>query len=180
MRSYKLLVFGDSGVGKKSLTVQFCKNYFLESHESIFENSYRKDVMIDDEPCSLEIIINTAEQEEYADISGIRDYDGFLLVYSITSRTTFERVEIFLNQIKQNTDSAPIVIVGNKCDKMIEREVSRDEGKRMAQILGCEVMESSAKTCVNVEKAFHNVVKTIRVTREGARNPKRQKRCSIL
>src|SRR2546421_12515143 len=90
-----------------------------------------------------------------------RDGEGFLLVYSISSRSTFERVERFRDQITRvkDTDDVPIMLVGNKCDKISEREVSREEGMNMARKLRCEFIETSAKTCVNVERSFYTVVR---------------------
>jgi hypothetical protein len=85
------------------------------------------------------------------------------LVYSITSRSTFECVERFRDQvIRVKGTDVPIVLVGNKCDKITEREVSREEGMNMARKLGCEFIECSNKTCVNVDRAFYTVVRMIR------------------
>ncbi len=84
----------------------------------------------------------------------IRDGEGFLLVYSITSRSTFDRVAKFKEQITRvkDTDRVPIMLVGNKCDKVADREVSREEGSYMAKRINAEFLETSAKTCLNVEK----------------------------
>jgi GTPase KRas protein len=60
-----------------------------------------------------------------------------------------------------------MMLVGNKCDKVTEREVTREEGAAMARQLACDFIETSAKTCVNVERSFYQVVKAIRAQREG-------------
>jgi len=72
-----------------------------------------------------------------------REGDGFLIVYSITSKPTFDRIEKFRHQITRVKDAEdiPIVIVGNKADKVQEREVSSDEGKALARRIGCEFGE---------------------------------------
>ncbi|CAG8647485.1 4233_t:CDS:2 [Gigaspora margarita] len=125
--------------------------------------------------------------EEYTALRDqwIRDGEGFLLVYSISSRSTFERVERFHDQITRvkDTEPVPLMLVGNKCDKITEREVSREEGMNMARRLKCDFIESSAKTCVNVERAFYGVVKMIRQNREGGKDSRRNKKkakCAIL
>ncbi|KAF9991527.1 Ras GTPase ras2, partial [Entomortierella chlamydospora] len=59
------------------------------------------------------------------------------------------------------------MLVGNKCDKLTEREVSRDEGYQMSKLLRCDLSETSSKTCVNVERSFYNVVRMIRQARDG-------------
>ena len=73
-----------------------------------------------------------------------REGDGFLIVYSITQHNTFDRVEKFKQQINRVKDSEtiPVVIVGNKCDKTLEREVSTEDGKMLARRLGCQFGES--------------------------------------
>jgi len=183
---YKLVVLGDGGVGKTALTIQLCLNHFVETYDPTIEDSYRKQVVIDDHPCVLEVL-DTAGQEEYTALRDqwIRDGEGFLLVYSISSRSTFERVERFHDQITRvkDTEPVPLMLVGNKCDKITEREVSREEGMNMARRLKCDFIESSAKTCVNVERAFYGVVKMIRQNREGGKDSRRNKKkakCAIL
>ena len=87
-------------------------------------------------------------------------------------------MERFRDQITRvkDSESVPLMLVGNKCDKITEREVSREEGQNMAKKLGCEFIESSAKTCVNVERAFYNVVKMIRARKEGGNQLKKERR----
>ncbi|KAI8384857.1 small GTPase superfamily [Radiomyces spectabilis] len=169
MMLYKVVVLGDGGVGKTALTIQV--SHRSTTYDPTIEDSYRKQVVIDDQPCVLEVL-DTAGQEEYTALRDqwIRDGEGFLLVYSISSRSTFERVERFRDQIfrVKDVDNVPLILVGNKCDKVTDREVSREEGYQMARRLSCEFIETSAKTCVNVERSFYSVVRTIRANREGA------------
>ncbi|KAJ2156870.1 RAS2 protein [Coemansia sp. RSA 552] len=195
---YKLVVLGDGGVGKTALTIQLCLNHFVETYDPTIEDSYRKQVVIDEQPCILEVL-DTAGQEEYTALRDqwIRDGEGFLLVYSITARSTFERVERFRDQIRRvkDQDQVPTMLVGNKCDKAQEREVSFQEGQAMARRLECDFVESSAKTCINVEKAFYTTVKMIRHQRDmqsgnrrnngtgvagSIRREKRRHKCPIL
>ncbi|KAI8985375.1 P-loop containing nucleoside triphosphate hydrolase protein [Pilobolus umbonatus] len=182
---YKLVVLGDGGVGKTALTIQLCLNHFVE-------DSYRKQVVIDDYPCMLEVL-DTAGQEEYTALRDqwIRDGEGFLLVYSITSRSTFERIDKFRNQILRVKDlpNIPLILVGNKSDKVTDREVNREEGMMKARALNCEFVETSAKMCVNVERSFYTVVRLIRQLREGSsiwekssksKKVKKDRKCIIL
>ncbi|KAI8816519.1 small G-protein Ras2 [Fimicolochytrium jonesii] len=186
MTLYRLVVLGDGGVGKTALTIQLCLNHFVETYDPTIEDSYRKQVVIDDQPCILEVL-DTAGQEEYTALRDqwIRDGEGFLLVYSITSRSTFERVERFKQQINRvkDTDEVPMILIGNKCDRVAEREVSKEEGQHLARKLNCDFMESSAKTCLNVDKAFYQVVRAIRHQRNGVPPPtdkQKKKKCTIL
>ncbi|KAA8574431.1 hypothetical protein EYC84_005899 [Monilinia fructicola] len=175
---YKLVVLGDGGVGKTALTIQLTLQHFVETYDPTIEDSYRKQVAIDGQSCMLEVL-DTAGQEEYTALRDqwIRDGEGFVLVYSISSRSSFTRIQRFHNQIQRVKESSssspiypgspispvspsepvPIMLVGNKCDRVTEREVSTQEGHALARELGCEFVEASAKNCVNVEKAFYDV-----------------------
>ncbi|KAI8802472.1 small G-protein Ras2 [Cladochytrium replicatum] len=187
MTLYRLVVLGDGGVGKTALTIQLCLNHFVETYDPTIEDSYRKQVVIDDRPCILEVL-DTAGQEEYTALRDqwIRDGEGFLLVYSIVARSTFERVEKFREQIervKEEERKIPLMLVGNKCDMASQREVTAMEGAAMAKRLRCDFIETSAKNCINVENAFYKVVRMIRAAR-GENGPpakrEKSKKCILL
>ncbi|KAJ3294227.1 Ras GTPase ras2 [Rhizoclosmatium sp. JEL0117] len=170
MVQHRLVVLGDGGVGKTGESLLLCHNHFVETYDPTIEDSYNKQVVIDDIPCILEVL-DTAGQEEYTALRDqwIRDGEGFLLVYSITSRETFFRIERFKEQIlrvKDTDDSIPMILVGNKSDRSGEREVSKEEGIALAQRLRCDFIETSAKNRVNVERAFYNVVRALRKEQE--------------
>ncbi|KAK5168728.1 RAS2 protein [Saxophila tyrrhenica] len=197
MTMYKLVVLGDGGVGKTALTIQLCLNQFVETYDPTIEDSYRKQVQIDSQSCMLEVL-DTAGQEEYIALRDqwIRDGEGFVLVYSISSRSSFTKLEKFHRQIQRVKESAaagsptypgsplsqtmsnaslgpaPVMLVGNKCDRVTEREVSTQEGSALAKKLNCEFVEASAKNCINVEKAFYDVVRQLRKQRVSG--PSRQ------
>lgn len=84
-----------------------------------------------------------------------------MLVYSITARPTFDRIDRFRSQIVRVKDSEniPIILVGNKADKINEREVYKEEGQACAKAMGCDFVETSAKTRMNLEQAYFNVVR---------------------
>ena len=85
---------------------------------------------------------------------------GFILVYSIASRSTFERLEVFRKSMQRAKQGNPtFMLVGNKCDKTHEQEVTREEGAALAHQFGCEFLETSAKTAQNVEPLFMNLVR---------------------
>lgn len=164
-------------------------NHFVETYDPTIEDSYRKQVVIDAQSCMLEVL-DTAGQEEYTALRDqwIRDGEGFVLVYSITSRSSFSRIQRFFNQIQRVKDSSnagspisggylsspslgnggptPVMLVGNKSDRVTEREVSTQEGNALARELGCDFVEASAKNCINVEKAFYDVVRSLRKQRQ--------------
>ncbi|KAF9535531.1 small GTPase superfamily [Crepidotus variabilis] len=123
--------------------------------------------------CFVEVI-DTAGQEEYATLRDqwVREGQGFILVYSIASRSTFDRLETFRQSMKRVKRGDPIfVLVGNKCDKTYEREVSKEEGAALARQFGCEFIETSAKTAQNVERLFVHLVRSLRQSRSSEPGP---------
>lgn len=134
-------------------------------------------------------VLDTAGQEEYSAMREqyMRTGEGFLLVYSITSRQSFEEIMTFQQQILRvkDKDYFPIIVVGNKCDLEKERAVSEEggfpgpasacrgrmwltvlsfftEGEALARQFGCKFIETSAKSRINVENAFYDLVREIR------------------
>ena len=110
----------------------------------------------------------------------MRTGEGFLLVYSITSRDSFEEISTFHQQIAgvKGQNSFPMIVVANKCDLEYERQVDMNgmatrslqrealhcnlEGRALARQLGCKFIETSAKERINVDEAFSNLVREIR------------------
>merc|ERR1712100_985820 len=131
MTEYKLVIVGGGGVGKSALTIQLIQNHFIDEYDPTIEDSYRKQVVIDVEPCLLDIL-DTAGQEEYSAVrdSYMRSGEGFLCAYAITSRSSLDEVTSFREQILRVKDEewVPMVLVGNKCDLDNERQVSTNEG----------------------------------------------------
>ena len=180
MTEYKLVIVGGGGVGKSALTIQLIQNHFIDEYDPTIEDSYSKSfrtvsnlfnkrsgkqVTIDDETCLLDIL-DTAGQEEYSAMRDqyMRTGQGFLLVFAITSRSSFDEVNTFREQILRvkDKDRVPMALVGNKCDLETERQVTTSEGNDLAKSYGCPFFESSAKTRVNVEESFFAVVREIR------------------
>ncbi|KAJ3523529.1 hypothetical protein NM688_g8714 [Phlebia brevispora] len=165
LREYKLVVVGGGGVGKSCLTIQFIQSHFVEEYDPTIEDSYRKQCVIDDEVALLDVL-DTAGQEEYGAMREqyMRTGEGFLLVYSITSRNSFEEISTFYQQILRvkDQDSFPVIIVANKCDLEYERQVGMNEGRDLAKHFGCKFIETSAKQRINVDEAFTNLVREIR------------------
>jgi GTPase KRas protein len=121
--------------------------------------------VIDDEVALLDVL-DTAGQEEYSAMREqyMRTGEGFLLVYSITDRQSFEEIMTFQQQILRvkDKDYFPMIVVGNKCDLDGERQVSTQEGQNLARQFGCKFIETSAKSRINVDNAFYDIVREIR------------------
>jgi GTPase KRas protein len=187
MDHWRVAVLGDGGVGKTALAVQFTLNCFVETYDPTIEDAYRKQLVVDNKMAFVEVI-DTAGQEEYATLRDqwVREGQAFILVYSIASRTTFERLEMFRQSMRRVKRGDTIfMLVGNKCDKTYEREVSKEEGAALARQFGCEFLETSAKTAQNVERLFTNLVRALRsaaVAKDTARHepPKKKKNNCVV
>jgi len=162
---YKIVVLGDGGVGKSCLTIQFTQNHFVKEYDPTIENSYRKQITLDEESLMLDIL-DTAGQEEYSVMRDqyINSGQGFLLVYSITSKRSFETAFELKDKIVQvkERESFPIVLCGNKCDLDKERKVTIEEGQAKAKEWNVPFFETSAKARLNVEEAFLELVRQIK------------------
>ncbi|EJU04578.1 ras-like protein [Dacryopinax primogenitus] len=165
LREYKLVVVGGGAVGKSALTIQFIQSRFVDEWDPTIEDSYRKQCLIDGEVAYVDVL-DTAGQEEYRAMreTYMLPAEGFLLVYSINSRSSFEEITEFMEQILRvkDAESFPVVIVANKCDLEYERQVGAHEGRQLAQHYGCKFIETSAKQRLNVDDAFATLVREIR------------------
>ncbi|KAI9105864.1 ras-like protein 1 [Phlyctochytrium arcticum] len=194
VREYKLVVVGGGGVGKSALTIQFIQSHFVDEYDPTIEDSYRKQCVVDDEEALLDVL-DTAGQEEYSAMREqyMRTGEGFLCVYSITSRNSFEEISTFYQQILRvkDRDYYPIIIVANKCDLENERVVSTQAGRDLARSFGCKFVETSAKQKINVDEAFFSLVREIRcynrdnesrsaLKSSPAGRKKKKNRCTIL
>ncbi|CAI4051524.1 Ras family GTPase RAS1 SKDI_15G2510 [Saccharomyces kudriavzevii IFO 1802] len=165
IREYKIVVVGGGGVGKSALTIQLIQSYFVDEYDPTIEDSYRKQVVIDDKVSILDIL-DTAGQEEYSAMREqyMRTGEGFLLVYSVTSRNSFDELLSYYQQIQRVKDSdyIPVVVVGNKLDLENERQVSYEDGLRLAKQLNAPFLETSAKQAINVDEAFYSLIRLVR------------------
>jgi len=164
----KVVIVGDSGVGKSCLLKRFATNEFNENHYTTIGVDFEvRTVDIDGKAVKLQLW-DTAGQERFRTITSTyyRGAHAILLVYDVCSASTFQNVSYWLNEIRralnssssatQRNDSAVIVLVGNKADcPASQREVSFEEGSRVATEMGVShFMETSAKSSLNVTRAF--------------------------
>lgn len=161
---YKIVLVGDSGVGKTNLLSRFTRDVFnLETKTTIGVEFASRNLQIGSKVIKAQIW-DTAGQERYQAITQAyyRGSSGAIIIYDITSRRTFEHVERWRTEIlKHATQEMVILLVGNKSDLNHLREVSTESGRAMAEKYGLYFLESSALTASNVDSIFYSLVENI-------------------
>lgn len=161
---FKLVLIGDSGVGKSNLLSRFTKNEFnLESKSTIGVEFATRSLRIDNKVIKAQIW-DTAGQERYRAITSAyyRGAVGALLVYDVTRHATFQNVGRWLRELREHTDPNIIVmLIGNKTDLRHLVAVSTEDGKAFAEQESLYFMETSALDATNVENAFTEVLTQI-------------------
>ncbi|RHZ44825.1 hypothetical protein Glove_709g80 [Diversispora epigaea] len=159
-----IAVLGSRAVGKSTLTIQFVENHFVDSYYPTIENTFNKVIRYRGQEIAAEII-DTAGQDEYSIFNETHavGIHGYVLVYSITSRQSFEMIKIIRDKIllHTGTESVPIVLVGNKTDLHMQRTLSPDEGKELATQWKCAWTEASAKHNENITRIFELMISEI-------------------
>ena len=160
----KLMLLGDSTVGKTSILKRYSKNQFNPNYISSigvdFETKYIK---VGKKTINLQIW-DTAGQERFKVIA--KNYynksDGFIIVYDITNKKSFDSVSNWVEQIKESaTNDNKNIILGNKCDLENERKVSKIEGDNLAKTHKCKFFEVSAQNGKNIDKSFLSIIQNI-------------------
>ncbi|KAI3388046.1 hypothetical protein SNEBB_007245 [Seison nebaliae] len=168
---HKVIMVGIGGVGKSALTLKFLYDEFNEDYTPTKVDTYKQKVDLDGKKCELDIL-DTAGMEDYAAIRDnyFRTGEGFLLVFSLTDTDSFEELNEFRDQILRvkypngpgmNATPIPMVLVANKCDLTTNIQVSDDAAKQTASSWEIPYFRTSAKTCENVNEAFHELVRVI-------------------
>lgn len=174
---HKVIMVGSGGVGKSALTLQFMYDEFVEDYEPTKADSYRKNIVLAGNECQIDIL-DTAGQEDYAAIRDnyFRSGEGFLCIFSITERESFEATQDFRDQILRvkgvdsMTDNIPFVLVGNKSDLTSRRQISLQEAESLAAQWRVPYIETSAKTRDNVDKVYYGLLQSIHNMKK-ARDP---------
>lgn len=188
MREFKVVVLGPGGVGKSALTVQFISGKFVERYDPTVEDFYRKEIEVDGDPAILEIL-DTAGTEQFASMRDlyIKNGQGFVIVYSLTSRQSFQDIKLIREQILRvkGTDRVPIVLAANKSDiAETSREVSTDEGCNLANEWMIPYLETSAKNSTIVNSLFTEIVKEmnfkLNISNHGRKDKKKFKKLTNM
>uniref|UniRef100_A0A8C9DPJ1 Ras-related protein Rab-3 n=2 Tax=Lemuridae TaxID=9445 RepID=A0A8C9DPJ1_PROSS len=161
---FKLLIIGNSSVGKTSFLFRYADDTFTPAFVSTVGIDFKvKTVYRHEKRVKLQIW-DTAGQERYRTITTAyyRGAMGFILMYDITNEESFNAVQDWATQIKTYSwDNAQVILVGNKCDMEEERVVPTEKGRLLAEQLGFDFFEASAKENISVRQAFERLVDAI-------------------
>ena len=162
--TFKILTIGESGVGKTCILRRFVENKFLKNHLATIGIDFKtKTLNINDQEIKLKIW-DTAGQERFRNITNqyYKGADGIVLVFDVTDEASFEKIKDWMDQILSNTQQEEIglVLLGNKCD-MEPRNVTEEQGKKMAEDLKISYFETSALTGQGIKEAFEQLTRDI-------------------
>ena len=162
---YKILILGDTQVGKSCFLTRYADNSFQDEYLSTIGMDYKiKNYQAEDGSTIKLYIWDTAGQDKFRAIT--RNYykgaDGIILIYDITKKDTFENVRNWINNIKDEApDRVVLILVGNKVDDERNRVVPKSEGEEIAKEFNLPFFECSAKSDINVTPVFDTLIKKI-------------------
>ena len=159
----KILIIGDSNVGKTSMLLNYTDNYFPESHLATIGVEYKvKKITTNKYNITLQIW-DTAGQERFRSItkSFFRNTNGILFVYDITSRKSFQSVKDWIKDSEMHDSGFEKVLCGNKVDLEQQRQVKIDELKEFGMKKKIDVIETSAKSNINIDESFKKLIDLI-------------------
>ncbi|CAL1290938.1 unnamed protein product [Larinioides sclopetarius] len=172
MRESKFVVLGAGGVGKTSLVLRFLDDVFSSTYKPTVEDCYQHTIQLPDGISHTVEILDTAGSHHFPAMRelSIRSGRGFLLVYSVDSLQSFrEAAQLFALIQDIRGTQVPVVIVGNKCDLEIHRQVPREAAEKEVSdnMEGCEFFEASAKFDTNVKEVFLKLLQMARTLEEA-------------
>ena len=160
---YKIIMVGNSGVGKSTFLCQFTEKRFCPQPLTIGVE-YGSTIQRVDDRLTKFVIWDTAGQENFRSMikSYFRNTMGAIIVYDITNRETFATIPDWIQMVREsNNNDIPIVLVGNKCDLAEDRKISFEEGSALASQSNVTFLEANSKDYQLVEQVYHTLAKMI-------------------
>ncbi len=155
---YKIVILGNTSVGKTSFLIRFCDDKFLEDSLTTIGVDYKNKFVKRNNKNIKLIIMDTAGQERFRSIGKnmIRDADGIILMYDVTNEGSFNEMKEWINNIKENTDieKIGIIMVGNKIDLKDSIKINKQSKTNFENKYSIKIYEASAKDNINVNETF--------------------------
>ena len=162
---YKILLLGDSTVGKTCFLLRYTDDTFLELHMATIGLDYRlKTMVLDDQKIVKVQLWDTAGQDKFRAIT--RNYykgaRGIILIYDITNIKSYDNIKKWINEIKEEIpDKVTIILIGNKIDNERERKITKEQGEQLAKDYNVPFFETSAKTGEGINESVLFLIKKI-------------------
>ena len=156
----KLLLLGDSSVGKTSILLKYISNKFDDSSISTVGVDYM-DKIIDYNKFKIKLQIwDTSGEEKFRTITKnfYRNADGLLVVFDLTKKESYDHIKSWINEAKENNDKLKTILIGNKLDLKDERIVAIDVAKQFAEKNNLKYIETSAKDGTNINESFQAII----------------------
>lgn len=175
VKRFNLLMLGSGGVGKTSICSSFVTGKFNGKYDPNLEDVNEKQIQVERETYCL-VLNDPSGAERFTSARDLKykTSDGFVLIYSIVAKSTYNDLFDVWDQIVRikDTQDFPCIVVGNKCDLEDERVVLKQEGQDLANKWNCPFVETSAKLMININQIFtelleHNVRKEKKETKKG-------------
>ena len=161
---FKLILIGDSYVGKSNILLKYLQNQFNENSKTTIGVEFgTKNIIINNKRIKIQIW-DTAGQERYRSITSAyyKGAKGALIVYDITRKNTFDNIDKWITDLKLNGDkNICIIILGNKSDLIDKREINKNDGIKKAEMYKTAFLETSALNGDNISKAFDELIEQI-------------------
>lgn len=169
-KKYKLVLLGESGVGKSSLVLRLVKDEWMESqHSTVGASFFRCSCTVDDQTVNFDIW-DTAGQERYKSLASMyyRGAAAAVVVYDITSSDSLERAKYWIRELMANSPETIVALVGNKCDLENLRKVYPEEAETYAKEMGLLFSEASAKEGTKVMPILTGLARKLTVNTSAA------------
>ena len=167
---FKLILIGDSYVGKSNILLKYLKNQFNENSKTTIGVEFgTKNIIINNKRIKIQIW-DTAGQERYRSITSAyyKGAKGALIVYDITRKNTFDNIDKWITDLKLNGDkNICIIILGNKSDLIDKREINKNDGIKKAEMYKTAFLETSALNGDNISKAFDELIEQIVISNKN-------------
>ena len=165
---YKILLLGDSTVGKTCFLLRYTDDTFLDVHMATIGLDYRlKTMILNDQKIVKVQLWDTAGQDKFRAIT--RNYykgaKGIILIYDVTNIKSYENIKKWINEIKDEiSDKVTIILIGNKIDNVVQRKITKEQGEKLASDYNVAFFETSAKTGEGINESVLYLVKKIMET----------------
>ena len=162
---YKILLLGDSTVGKTCFLLRYMDDSFLDLHMATIGLDYRlKTMILEDQKIVKVQLWDTAGQDKFRAIT--RNYykgaSGIILLFDVTNIKSFENIKKWINEIKEEiSEKVSIILIGNKIDNANERKISKEQGEKLASEIGVKFFDTFAKTGEGINECVFYLVKKI-------------------